>query len=291
MSARNRHRVGGLWSAIFIGPAVLLLSTATAARPKQGSAKSSDQSADDLTTINPNGAISASGHLGSPADSTPSADHVRKPTEPPPFDPQDPDAIAARKEAAAAAKGHPKETSVARTVPSTPPQVADPWADPTRSTPPRTASAPAADRPTPTTVKPRPIPIPASGSASASAAGTVADPWADEPPAPPRTQPSAPAPAPIAQPASPREATVADPWAEPEPSPATTVPESQHTRAAAREPAPSPGTDPAAPETRARKPADTGFVGVDSTGHRSTDAAPTAGGTTPADEGLREPSF
>jgi hypothetical protein len=42
---------------------------------------------------------------------------------------------------------------------------------------------------------------------------------------------------------------------------------------------------------RAPRPADTGFVGVDSTGHRSTDAAPTAGGAPPEDDGLARPSF
>src|SRR6476659_2197340 len=58
--------------------------------------------------------ISPPANSGAPADSTPSSDHVRKPTEPPPFDSNIPPARAAR------VKAKPSDAPAPRTAESTP---------------------------------------------------------------------------------------------------------------------------------------------------------------------------
>jgi translation initiation factor IF-2 len=90
--------------------------------------------------------ISPPANAAGPGDSTPSSDHVRKPTEPPPFDPNRPAARAAR------AKAPPPATSPRPEAPATPsagaPQprrpatTIDPWAEP--ATAPAPASRPSA---------------------------------------------------------------------------------------------------------------------------------------------------
>ena len=130
------------------------------------------------------------------SDSTPSSDHVRKPTEPPPFDPNRPAARAARAKAAATPPAAPAPRSDA----------AQPEA-PTRSAP---APAPRTTDSTPHATSPRPAAstIPSAEAAPPRRAATFVDPWA-EPATPP---------APVSRPTA-RQRTI-DPWAEPATAPA-----------------------------------------------------------------------
>ena len=144
--------------------------------------------------------ISPPANTVGPADSTPSPDHVRKPTEPPAFDPNRPAARAARAKAAATPPAAPAPRSdeaqpkaPTRSVPSAAPRTTET----TESTPHATSPRPAA----PTT--------PSAGATQPRRAATAVDPWAE---------PATTAPAPASRPTT-RERTV-DPWAEP----ATTAP-------------------------------------------------------------------
>jgi hypothetical protein len=93
--------------------------------------------------------ISPPANTVGPADSTPSSDYVRKPTEPPPFDPNKPAARAARVKATPPAAPAPRSdaappTAPARSVPpaARPATTIDPWAEP--ATPPAPVSRPTA---------------------------------------------------------------------------------------------------------------------------------------------------
>jgi hypothetical protein len=139
--------------------------------------------------------ISPPANTVGPAGSTPSPDHVRKPTEPPPFDPNRPAARAARVKApppAAPAPGsdaaQPKAPT--RSVPSAAPRTAE-------STPHATSPRPA----TPTT--------PSAGAAQPRRPATAVDPWAE-----PATTP-----APVSHPTA-RQRSI-DPSAEPAMAPAS----------------------------------------------------------------------
>jgi hypothetical protein len=81
-----------------------------------------------------------------PADSTPSADHVRKPTEPPAFDPNKPAARAARVKAtppaASPRPAAPNPPSAGAAQPRRPATTIDPFAEPAK--PPGPSSRPAA---------------------------------------------------------------------------------------------------------------------------------------------------
>src|SRR5204863_8019310 len=100
----------------------------------------------------------------SPGDSTPSADHVRKLTEPPPFDSSRPVARAAR-------------------VKTTPPPVPAPGSDaaqpeaPTRSVP--SAARTAESTPHPTSPRPAAPNPPSARAAQPRPPATTLDPWAE----------------------------------------------------------------------------------------------------------------
>ena len=139
--------------------------------------------------------ISPPANTVGPADSTPSPDHVRKPTEPPPFDQSRPAARGARVKAtppAAPAPGtdaaQPKAPST-KAVPSAAPRTAE-------STPPAPSPGPAAPH------------TPSAGAAQRRRPATTIDPWA-EPATPP---------APVSRPTARQRSS--DPWAEPSPTPA-----------------------------------------------------------------------
>jgi hypothetical protein len=142
------------------------------------------------------GGISPPANTAGQADSTPSPDHIRKPTEPPPFDPNKPAARAARAKAAA-----------------TPPAAPAPRSDAAQPEAP-TRSAPSAATRTTESTSPTTSPRPAAPSAPSAAAAqprraaTFVDPWA-EPATPP---------APVSRPTA-RQRTI-DPWAEPATPPA-----------------------------------------------------------------------
>ncbi len=144
-------------------------------------------------------AISPPANTGGPADSTPSPDHVRKPTEPPPFDAKTPAARAARTTtatppAAPAPRSNAAQPNAAtRPVPSASPRT-------TESTPPATSPRPAAST------------VPSAGAAQPRRAATAVDPWA-EPATPP---------APVSRPTAPQRTI--DPWAEPAAAPAPASP-------------------------------------------------------------------
>ena len=160
------------------------------------------------------------------ADSTPSSDHVRKLTEPPPFDPNKPAARAARAKAPA------------------PPATPAPRSDavqpktPTRSEP---SAAPRTTESTPDATSPRPAAStkPSDGAAQPRRAATFVDPWA-EPATPP---------APASR-ATARQRTL-DPWAEPAAEPA---PASRSTTRRRSEPAKVIGVDSLGHSSEERSP-------------------------------------
>ena len=89
-----------LRSAVFVGAAVCMFAT------NRAHAQSGDL-------------ISPLSNVTGPADSTPSADYVRNGTEPPRFDPNSPEAKAARaKAASAAAETGARDRGLARDVPA-----------------------------------------------------------------------------------------------------------------------------------------------------------------------------
>jgi translation initiation factor IF-2 len=119
--------------------------------------------------------ISPPANSGAPADSTPSSDHVRKPTEPPPFDSNLPPARAAR------VKAKPSDAPAPRTAESTP--HATPPRPAVTSTPsagaaqprwPATAIDPSAE---PAATHPAPVSRPTERE-------RWSDPWAEPAPAP-----------------------------------------------------------------------------------------------------------
>ena len=136
--------------------------------------------------------ISPPANTVGPADSTPSSDHVRKPTEPPPFDSNRP---AAR-------------------VKNRPPPAPAPADDAAQPKEPATRSAPSAAPPTaesmPQATSPRPAApnTPSAGAAQPRRPTTTVNPWA-EPATPP---------APASRPTA-RQRSI-DPWAEPATPPA-----------------------------------------------------------------------
>jgi len=149
-----------------------------------------------------------------PADSTPSPDHVRKPTEPPPFDSSRPAARAARVKTPPPAAPAPESDA------------AQPKA-PTRSVP---SPAPGTAEATPHATSPRPAApnTPSAGAAQPRRPATAVDPWA-EPATPP---------APVSRPTA-RQRSI-DPWAEQAPVPA---PASRATTGRRSEPAKVIGID------------------------------------------------
>ena len=146
------------------------------------------------------GASSPPANTVGPADSTPSPDHVRKPTEPPPFDSSRPAARAAR-------------------VKATPPAAPAPGSDAAQPKPPTRSVPPAAARTaesTPHATSPRPAApnTPSAGAAQPRRPAMAVDPWA-EPATPP---------APVSRPTA-RQRSI-NPWAEPATAP---TPESRST--------------------------------------------------------------
>lgn len=114
--------------------------------------------------------ISPPANTVGPADSTPSPDHVRKPTEPPPFDPNRPAARAARVKAKPPAAPAPESDAVqpkapTPSVPSAAPRTAE-------STPYATSSRPAAPN------------TPSAGATQPRRPATAVDPWAEPATAP-----------------------------------------------------------------------------------------------------------
>ena len=115
--------------------------------------------------------ISPPANTVGPADSTPSPDHVRKPTEPPPFDSNRPAARAARV----------KATPPAAPAPGS--DAAQPKAPTTRSVP---SAAPRTAESTPHATSPRPAApnTPSAGAAQPRRPATAVDPWAEPATAP-----------------------------------------------------------------------------------------------------------
>ena len=186
------------------------------------------------------GGTSPPANTAGPADSTPSPDHVRKPTEPPPFDSNRPAARPARAKVAtppaapAPLSDAAESKAPTRSVPSAAPRT-------TEATPRTTEAAPRTTEVAPRTTSPRPAasPMPSAGAAQPRRAASAVDPWAE-----PATLP-----APVARPTA-RQRTV-DPWAEPATAP----------------------TPVARPTTRRRsEPAK--VIGIDSLGRSSEDLPP-----------------
>jgi hypothetical protein len=173
---------GGLRSGVFAA-AILVAGGVSPVRAQSG-----DPIAPPVTTA-------------APADSTPSSDHVRKPTEPPPFDSSKPAARAARVKPAAPTVAPVSDAAEleapTRSVPSAAPRTAE---SPSHAT----VSGPAAPNPpAPRTPQPR-------------RAAAAVDPWAE----PSATPAPAPAPAPASRPTTRERAQTIDPWAEPATTPA-----------------------------------------------------------------------
>ena len=151
------HHVGLRWG-IFAG-AVLVAVGVTPAHAQSG------------------GGMSPPVNTGGPADSTPSPDHVRKPTEPPPFDSNTPAARAARTTAPTPPAASTPRSNAAqsnaptRSLPSASPRTTEPRTTESRtqreSTPPATSHRPAAST------------APSAGAAQTRRAATSVDPWAE----------------------------------------------------------------------------------------------------------------
>jgi len=227
-----------------------------------------------------------------PDDSTAAADYVRKPTDPPPFNAKSPQAIAARKRAAAAkprlaevpttdgtavvlppgsAKVMTAQLPVAAAKPAIPvPSTATPPFGPGPATQSNSAGAPPAAPVTatplaaPTTATPFAAPVTATPFAAPASETPFAGPPSETPPTAPLTAPPTNPSATASSPAAPPATTVVPLYATPLPAspPETVAPEAATPPAAAAPPAEAeppvgaapPGAPVAAPESGSEAP-------------------------------------